>query len=59
MVVNGENCTAEDQLQLLQQTVGTGVRKRFSVITKEPLLSSVGGHVVLITISKYRALLGT
>jgi len=41
IVVNPENCTADQQLRLLLHTVSTGVRKKFTVISKEPLLASV------------------
>ena len=44
-MVTPENCAAENQLQLLQQTVNTGVRKRFNVIAKESLLASVSGQL--------------
>ena len=41
VIVSPENCVADNQLQLLQQTVNSGVRKRFTIIAKEPLLASV------------------
>ena len=50
VIVNPENCAADAQLQLLQQTVSSGVRKRFTVIAKEPLLASVSNvsHFALL-----------
>ena len=49
VIVNPENCAADAQLQLLQQTVSSGVRKRFTVIAKEPLLASVSvSHFALL-----------
>ena len=41
IVVNPENCTADQQLRLLLHTASTGVRKKFTVISKELLLASV------------------
>ena len=57
IVVNPENCTADQQLRLLLHTASTGVRKKFTVISKEPLLASVS--ILDIKLACYPQPLGT